>query len=144
VPTPSTGTVRGHVLLERRASNAGVRVAVGEVSTTTEADGAYSLDGVPTGPQRLRVTHPSYLRGVVAVDVVGGAVVTAPEVTLLGGDVDQDGHIYVSDASLVGMAMESDPGAVPDYAVRDITADGVVDIRDMVAVQYNWGARASE
>jgi hypothetical protein len=130
------------VILERRASNAGARVAVGDISTTTDEEGDFTLADVPLGPQQLQVTHASYLRNVVEVDVIAGSTVTAPDVTLLGGDVDQDDWIYNNDAALVASAMIAEPVDEPWYRVRDITDDGVVDILDFVAVQFNWDTHA--
>jgi hypothetical protein len=140
--TPATGSISGKVILERRASNAGAQVAVGDVSTTTDAEGAFTLADVPIGPQQLQVTHASYLRNMVEVDVLAGSTVTAPDVTLLGGDVDQDDWIYNNDAALVASAMIAEPVDEPWYRVRDITDDGVVDILDFVAVQFNWDTHA--
>jgi hypothetical protein len=68
--------------------------------------------------------------------------VTLPDVTLLGGDVDQDDHISLTDGFRLTMLMFQEPVDEPWYRVRDITDDGVVDILDVVAVQFNWDARA--
>ena len=137
-------TVVGQVELERRTSNAGAEVCVEGTCATTDETGNYTLSGVHVG-QEVEVTHPSYLRSARTLTdppaTVGGTV-TLPDVTLLGGDVDQDDRIYNNDAALVGAAMIVEPVDEPWYRVRDITDDGVVDILDFVAVQFNWDTRA--
>lgn len=137
-------SVAGQVELERRTSNAGAQVCVGANCATTDETGNYSLSDILLG-QEVGVTHPSYLRTTRTLSdppaAVGGTL-SLPDLTLLGGDVDQNDRIFVNDGALVGMAMDTDPVPESWYHVRDITDDGVVDILDMVAVQFNWDTRA--
>ena len=69
---------------------------------------------------------------------VASQVITVNDVTILGGDVNQDGNIDILDATIVGSAWNSTPSDAHWNTRADITDDGVIDIRDMVAVQYNW------
>ncbi len=136
--------VAGQVELERRASNAGAQVCAAGGCVNTDDAGGYTLADLRVG-QELSVSHRSYLRSARTLTdppETPGDTLTLPSVTLLGGDVDQNGHIFLNDGALVGMAMTVDPVAEEWYQIRDITDDGEVDIRDMVAVQYNWDARA--
>lgn len=140
--TPAHGTVRGRVILERRADSAGAAVEIGGRVATTDAGGEFTVSAVPAGPNTLTVHSGCYLRTWRSVNVLGGETLSLPDVTLLGGDVDQDGSINVSDAEIVGLAWNSTEAA-PHWDERaDITGDGSVNILDMVAVQFNWNQTA--
>jgi hypothetical protein len=91
--------------------------------------------------QTVEVSRTSYLRSWREVDVPTAAL-TLPDVTLLGGDVNQDDHIEQFDAMSMGLAWNATPES-PQWDERaDITDDGTVNILDMVAVQFNWDAVA--
>lgn len=140
---PHTGSVRGRVLLERRPMSTGARVTVGGLVGMTGANGEFEIAGIAPGAQALDITHPSYLPLVVPVQIVVGKELSVGEKKLLAGDVDQNGRIDADDAALVASAMLVDPIDQDWYRVRDITADGLVDILDLVAVQYNRTLAAS-
>lgn len=114
------------------------------MAATTDAEGAFVLNGVANGRRTVEVAHPSYLRATVEVEVVGGAELTVPGVTLLAGDVDQDDRIGQLDAERVDAAWGAVPGDPRWSSELDITADGVVNIWDAVAIRFNWGARGPE
>jgi hypothetical protein len=137
----ASGDLVGSVILERRTSNAGAEVCVGALCTTTAADGSYILPDVPPGAQTVEVTRMSYLRSSRNVNVPIG-LLTLPDVTLLGGDVNQDGHIEQFDAMSMGLAWNATP-ADPNWDERsDVTDDDAINILDMVAVQFNWDEMA--
>jgi hypothetical protein len=136
--TPTTGTIRGRVILERRTGNAGAQVEVAGQVVTTGASGEYSLAEVPPGIHTIIVRRQSYLRTWRLVTVAAGQTLTLSDVTLLGGDINQDDVIDLVDANLIGQAWNS-TSASPNWDERaDITDDGAVNILDMVAVQFNW------
>jgi hypothetical protein len=140
--TPTTGTVRGRVILERRASNAGTEVEVAGRTVTTGPSGEYTLTQVLAGTYTINVRRQSYLRTWRSVTVLAGQTLSLPDVTLLGGDVNQDDHIELADAALIGQAWNSTPTS-PNWDARaDITDDDNVNILDMVAVQFNWDRTA--
>lgn len=65
--------------------------------------------------------------------------VDLPPVTLLAGDLNQDGKVEVDDATMIGQRFDlrynpTDPRWLD---ACDITDDDVIDIRDMVGVQFN-------
>ena len=133
----ATGTLMGRVILERRTSNAGATICVDSLCANTAEDGSYIIPDVPPGPHTATVSRMSYLRTWSGVDVPVG-LLTLPDVTLLGGDVNQDDHIEQFDAMSTGLAWNSTPMA-PRWDERaDITDDDTVNILDMVAVQFNW------
>ena len=108
---------------------------------TTPADGRYRFEAVAPGNYWLTVKRSSYLASKRAATVPLG-LLTLPDVTLLGGDIDQDGHIYVRDMVAVGVSWATHPSDLAWDQRADITADDAINVLDMVAVQYNWDARA--
>lgn len=140
--TPAVGSLHGRVHLERRAGSAGAQVAAGDRTVVTDDEAHYALADLPPGPVELSITHPGFLRLTLTVEAVAGDDVAAPDVTLMGGHVDQDGHVFENDPALVISAMKVEPVDQEWYLARDITGDGVVDVWDLVAVHYNWGERA--
>jgi hypothetical protein len=65
-----------------------------------------------------------------------------PDVTLLGGDVNQDDRIELADADALGLAWNSTPTDARWFEAGDITDDQAINILDMVAVQFNYFAVA--
>lgn len=131
-------TVQGQVGLERRGSSAGAQVCAEANCVTTDGSGRYTLPGV-LADHTLAITHPSYLRTSRQLEppAVAGQTVTLPDATLLGGDVDQDGGIRLYDLTLVGQAWNARSGDARWGAELDITDDGVINIKDAVAVEFN-------
>ncbi|MEM7536066.1 MAG: SdrD B-like domain-containing protein [Chloroflexota bacterium] len=129
--------IRGRVILERRDSNAGAQVCIGDQCILTEADGLFAFENMlPEGT--VHVSHPSYLRA--SYDYVGtpGSGLTLPIVTLLGGDINQDDDIDIIDGVLIGLAWNSTPSDSHWSPNADINDDGVVNVQDRVAVAFNW------
>ena len=140
-PTEVLAQVEGRVILERRASNAGAQACLDGECVSTGDTGDFAFPGVAPGEVTVSVSRASYLRSWRAVAVEQGAHILPP-VTLLGGDVNGDDHIEQFDAMSVGLAWDATPGD-PAWDERcDITTDGLVNILDMVAVQYNWDQTA--
>jgi hypothetical protein len=138
----ATGTVSGNVILERRDSNAGATVTVDGLSATTPEDGSYTVANVPPGDHTVSVSRMSYLRTWREVTVTAGETLSLPDVTLLGGDVNQDDYIHNADQNLIGQAWNTTPADLDWDARADITDDDNVNVLDMVAVQFNWGQEA--
>jgi hypothetical protein len=136
------GRVSGRVILERRASSAGATVSVGTLATITDASGAFGPSDIPAGTHTIEATHPSYLRSWRSLSLVAGETVIQPDVTLLGGDVDQNDHIYIEDLVLEGQAWNTTPADAAWFDAGDITDDQAINILDIVAVQFNFGAVA--
>lgn len=137
-----TGNVAGKVNLERRTSQAGTEVCAGSACVAAQANGSYTLPGLPIGQHTVEAHHQSYLRTWRQVTVAAGQTLSLPDVTLLGGDVNADDRIGQYDAMGLAVAWNSAPGR-PQWSPRaDITDDQAVNVLDMVAVQYNWGQAA--
>jgi parallel beta-helix repeat protein len=136
------GRVSGRVILERRASSAGATVSVGTQVMTTDAAGIIGPENIPVGTHTIEARHPSYLRSWRSFSLVAGETLVLPEVTLLGGDVNQDDRIYIGDLTLEGQAWNTTPADAAWFDAGDITDDQAINILDMVAVQYNFQAVA--
>ena len=108
----------------------------------TDDAGGYELLDLRPGEHRIALTHPSYLRRELAVVVAAGRPVEAPPVTLLGGDVDQDGRIGLADANRIALSWYAVPGDAIWSPEMDVTDDARIDLLDAVAVRYNWGRTA--
>jgi hypothetical protein len=133
--TSDQATITGRVLLEGRTDHSGTQVQVsGGPTTTTGADGTYTLT-TTAGTKTITYAHASYLAQSASVTGVAGTTVTAPEITLLGGDINADGKIDILDLAAVGAQFGS---TAPNPAALDINADGVVDIIDIVLVAKNF------
>lgn len=141
-PTPTgpvtTGAVLGRLVLERRASSAGAQIEVAGQTATSADNGEYVLPQVPAGTFILYIHHTSYLRTWRSVTIVAGQTLILPDVTLLAGDLNQDDRIDEKDAIIIGHAWNSTPADTRWNPRADITDEGVIDIRDMVAIQYNF------
>lgn len=135
------GTVQGRVLLERRASNAGSQVCLDARCTIVANDGSYAFDEVTPGNYTLHASHASYLRSSIPLTVPIGTL-NVPDVTLLGGDVNQDDKVAMLDGALIGMAWNSTPTSAHWDERCDITDDDQVNVLDFVAVQFNWDVHA--
>jgi parallel beta-helix repeat protein len=136
------GRVSGRVILERRASSAGATVSVGALATNTDASGAFGPSDIPAGTHTIEVRHPSYLRSWRSLSLLAGETAVLPDVTLLGGDVNQDDHIELADADALGLAWNTTPADADWFQAGDITDDQAINVLDMVAVQYNYFAVA--
>jgi hypothetical protein len=84
----------------------------------------------------LTYAQAGYLSASQTVAGVVGSTVTAPQVTLLGGNINGDLCIDILDLSAVGSQFGS---TNPSPAAADVNADGEVDIVDVVLVAKNFG-----
>jgi hypothetical protein len=132
---PQTGSIHGRLRLQGRTQHEGALVSVvGRFSTTTAADGSFSLDGLPTGSYTVRVEMPGYLEAArEGIDVTAGTVADLPDLTLRGGDANGDCRVNLLDLVTVAANLGSPAGDER----ADINADGVADLRDLVLVSIN-------
>lgn len=129
-------TVTGSVTLQGRADYSGATVTLtgGETYTaTTDAKGAFTMEGVAAGDYTMTITMPGYLSYTKTTLTVADAVtVSAKE--LLGGEIEVDGQVTILDLSkLLG-----EYGQVTVTA-SDINGDGQVTILDLSILLGNYG-----
>ncbi|MBI2303897.1 MAG: right-handed parallel beta-helix repeat-containing protein, partial [Chloroflexi bacterium] len=137
------GTVTGRVDAQGRANDGGVLITVvGSLFTsTTAADGIFTLVGIPSGTYTVTASMPGYLYAQRAgVAVSDGTVTALSGVRLLGGDADRDGDIDIADLVLLGANFGL---PVPPADTRaDGNGDGLVNIYDIVLIGINLSRAA--
>ncbi len=134
------GAASGRAMREGRDEHSGIDVTLTNstvMTTTTGASGWYTFTDVPSDTYDITIASNLYLT-VVLDDCPVRANETAwmPDVTLLGGDLNGDQVIDISDLVIGGASFgTADPAA-------DINADGTVDIFDIVLIGKNFGLTA--
>jgi hypothetical protein len=128
------GQVQGRILRQHRTNHGGVMVALrngGTVvgSAVTDATGAYTLM-VPPGTVSARATYAGNLYAEKNnIVVAAGGSVTLPTVTLLAGDVDNNGCVtWAGDLMPIGNANGT---AASANDPRNINGDGVINLVDL-------------
>ncbi len=153
ISVTAAGYVTGRVLLQGRSTYTETLVRLTEspcpapasapgLTCETEADGDFAF-AVASSPlyQCVYVTHRGYLSGQKRAPQ--GQLGT---LTLLGGDINNgcqgDNTINIYDLSLIGGCHEygnQNCIQIPDKACADLTADGVINIFDLVMAAVNFG-----
>ena len=137
-PTPrpgGTGTIIGKVKLQGRTDYRGVTVRASGVVATTDASGAYALASVPVGTFNVTAEMPGYLKHQKSsVVLTPDAILLLPDVTLLGGDANNDCMVNIFDLVVVAWNYGSTPPSDPR---ADINGNNRVDIFDLVMVGKN-------
>ncbi len=140
VVTETPTVITGYAYLEGRTDHSGIEVTL-EISpamtTITDASGFYSFEGMPGGSYTVTYTADLYL-SAVSMDavVLEGETNVLCDVTLLGGDLNNDGVIDILDLSLCAASFDT---AAPE---ADVNADGIVDVYDLVLVGKNFKLEA--
>jgi uncharacterized repeat protein (TIGR01451 family) len=134
------GTIQGNVLYAPVLTDmSGTAIEAYETagstmvgSTTTDAMGYYTLD-LPDDNYDVYAERGNYLNGVYNQTVVSGTTVTLPDVTLLGGDMDDNGTVNIVDISNIALNFG---GSGP---AGDLNGDGTVNIVDISGAAANFG-----
>ena len=122
----STGTITGSVDDSFENSVAGATVAVNGTtrSATTNADGFFTIPGVPQGQQTLTITAPGYVTATTSLLVAANRTVSAGVITLPPDTTNTTGTV-------TGRVMEGDfagiDGAtvtVNGFPISDSTVNG--------------------
>jgi hypothetical protein len=109
-------------------------------NTTTDGNGAFTVNGIPTGTYDVEVKHAQSLslkaNGLV---FVAGTSTSQAFGTLLAGDVNNDDAVTIIDFSILrasfGLA-QGDAGFDPR---ADLNGNGGVDILDFSILRSNFG-----
>jgi hypothetical protein len=103
-------------------------------SVVTNANGTYTFDAMFAGTYDLVMSHALYLSAKLdACSIEGDAMLTMPDVTLLGGDLNGDKIIDISDLVIGGANFNT------SNAAADVNGSGYVDIFDIVLIGINFG-----
>jgi hypothetical protein len=106
-------------------------------TVSVPADGRFVLNDVPPKSYRVRIKSPKWLALARALDLV---VDDAPQWnnTLLGGDVNDDNVVDITDLlALIGAYNQAAP-ASGYLEAADISGDGIVDITDLLTLIGNY------
>lgn len=101
-------------------------------SVTANTNGTFSLSA-PAGTYTLRATANGFLSAQGTVTLTSGNTVTQPTVSLLAGDIDNNGVIDQFDALTIGMSYNT---ATPTAA--DLNNDGVINVLDLELLAQNY------
>lgn len=102
--TIAAGALTGRVDLQGRGDDSGAVITLtGSVyTTTTVADGAFTITNVPAGTYVVTATRHGYLYAVrTGVVVTTGETTVLPPVALRAGDSNMDGQVNMADFGLL-------------------------------------------
>ncbi|MCE9557788.1 MAG: hypothetical protein K8R88_02440 [Armatimonadetes bacterium] len=107
--------------------------------TPTLVGGSYTIAvNIAPGNYDVAVKGATWLRKVDSTVSFAGFTVTAPAVTLVNGDANDDNVIDLSDYTIVVTAFNAVPSS-DNWDVRaDLNGDGVVDLTDYTIVVTNF------
>ncbi len=129
-------SLQGRAYLQGRSDHSGVSIRAGSYAGTTGPDAQYALT-LPPSTYEVMASKPGYLPSYLSgVNVEPGSPTVLDDVSLVGGDVNQDGIINIFDLVLVGLNFGQAP---PSDARADVNGDGGVDIFDLVLIGVNYG-----
>jgi murein DD-endopeptidase MepM/ murein hydrolase activator NlpD len=136
-PTPTAasgdGTVTGKVTASKPAT-VGLYDSGGSLVTSIPAgaDGLFLLTA-PAGTYTLVAVASGFLNAQGSVTLIGGSTITQSNVTLIAGDIDNNGVIDQFDAMTIGMAYNT---STP--AAADLNNDGVINVLDLETLAKNY------
>ena len=133
-PTPlPDGSVTGKVIASKPAT-VGLYDVGGTLVTSvpTDPDGFFLLSA-PAGTYTLVAVANGFLSAEGSVTLIGGSTITQTTVTLLAGDIDNNGVIDQFDALTIGMSYNT---ATP--AAADLNDDGVINVLDLELLAQNY------
>ena len=132
--------ILGQVILPGRAANdwsgATVTVENGGETGTTDPNGDFTIPDVSPGPREaITADAPGYLPAVCTEPTVSGPETMLNPVSLLSGDVNNDGRVDIADATEIGANFGLTGSDIP----ADINQDQEVDIFDIILLSVNYG-----
>jgi hypothetical protein len=146
-PGQEAGAMSGQVWLDGRLNHSGAEVGAepGGHLVLTLPDGSFEMAALPAGGYTVDVQKTSYLRaGERSFTVAGGGSLALPNVTLLGGDCNNDDGIDITDGAIASASFGFGTGQASFDVRADINGDGLVDIFDLVMVGNNFGCSVTD
>ncbi|GIK41316.1 MAG: hypothetical protein BroJett011_51490 [Chloroflexota bacterium] len=139
-PTPTTAAVSGQVILPGRANNdwSGGTVTIDDTgqSANTDSTGKFTIAAVAFGAHSsITADSPGYLPAVCTAVTIITPNTALSSVNLLSGDITDDGHVDIADATAIGVSFGQTGSGLP----TDINRDGIIDIFDLILVAVNFG-----
>ncbi len=107
-------------------------------SVTTNQSGSFSISGLPIGTYSISVKSANTLRRVMQDQVLPLGASTIHFGTLMGGDVNNNNQVTLSDASILFNTFNKAVGS-PGYDARaDLNGDGVITLSDASVLLANF------
>jgi YVTN family beta-propeller protein len=125
-------SIVGRVSLQGRTDHRGVMLANPD-GPWTASDESGSFDISYEGQVTLQIRYPGYLDVIAPIKANLDTLLDMGEITLIGGDMNDDNEINILDLALVGAQFGSDTSGA------DLNGDGTVDILDLTLVGANFG-----
>jgi hypothetical protein len=140
-PFGSDCAATGSVRLAGRTNHRGVVVALEDGDqTVTDDTGSFRLAMPDEGT--LTASHPGYLTAEAPGVLCTGGEAPMIEVTLPGGDLNQDAAVDMLDLVAIAKAYGSCTGDANFIASADLNASGCVDMMDLVLLGSSYGRHA--
>ena len=131
-------TFSGTIDLQGRSDDSGATFTAGAYATTTDADGHYELI-VPEGTYDVTAEMDLYLDSERLGEFCpAGGDNQLPDVTLLGGDTNDDCTINILDITFMGARFGTSTSDADFDPKADINTDGTVNILDLTVAGGNF------
>jgi hypothetical protein len=136
VPPPLQGKFEGKVTAKKPVTISVRDASNAEVASVTSADGTFSLP-LPAGVYTAVASASGFLGAQTPdsakITITNGNTTTAPAVSLLAGDIDNNGVVDQFDAMTIGMSYNT---ALP--AAADLNNDGTINVLDLELLAANY------
>ena len=131
------GNITGNVKVEGRAGDNQtghiIQDETGSLSTVTDTNGNFTFEAVEAGSYTLIANSAGFLAATCTGLNHEGDTLLA-NVTLLAGDIDDNGTIDIVDAVAIGSALgDAEPGQI-----TDLNVDLIVDVLDLILMSVNF------
>lgn len=145
-PLPELGHVTGQVMLGENVSQRFVEAVLNSsngapVSQQTLPDGVIDVDFgfVPAGTYNYAYDAPGFISYGGSFSLGVGETRALPPITLIPGDVNDDGAVDITDLSTLGAnyLAPASPGSA--LVELDIDRSGLVDLADLMLIALSWG-----
>lgn len=138
-PVVLDSRIEGQILAQARPDQAGHEVVAAGLSAPplmaqTDSEGHFVIENAPADTYMVTANRSGFLQAICeGVVHQAETVTTLQPVTLLAGDIDNNGEIDITDAVMIGLALNSPTGPA------ELNGDGIVDILDLILMAVNYG-----
>ena len=120
------GNVTGSVVDSNGAALSGATVSAAGLSTTSAADGSYTLNNLPAGQTTIQASLTGFQSGSTTVNVVAATTTPAPAITLVSGSGAISGNVKSSTGAVIaGASVGFGGGSTTTDANGNYTLGGI-------------------